>query len=90
MSAVPLPVAGALTVALIVLLGIFVYPALLARPAGRWAVGAATVGLALLFHAFEGPYADSTFGRTAVALLLALAPLGAALLVARLRGKSGD
>jgi len=46
-------ISGPVTIVLIVILGVFVYPWLLARPRGLIIVAAATVALAALFVAFE-------------------------------------
>ena len=47
-------VAGAITIALIVGLGIFVYPWLLAQRYGAWIVGLMTILLGALFVGFQG------------------------------------
>ena len=46
--------AGAITIALIVGLGIFVYPWLLAQRYGAWIVGLTTILLGALFVGFQG------------------------------------
>jgi hypothetical protein len=84
---VPLWVAGSITIAALVGLGVFVYPPCLRRPLGRVAVALATVALAVLFHWFDGGRTDPAL-RVALALLWALAPLAVGLIVARI-GTSG-
>jgi hypothetical protein len=81
---VPIAAAGAITIALIVGLGIFVYPWLLAQRFGKWVVALATLLLAALFYVFD---AGRDVGATAVAVAagLALAPLVAGLIVRRLQ-----
>lgn len=82
---VPVAVAGAITIALIVGLGIFVYPRLLAQRSGKWVVALATVLLAVLFRAFDAGSGLTGVSAVAVAAALALAPLGAGLIVWRLQ-----
>ena len=87
-AAIPVSVSGAITIALIVVLGVFVFPALLRRTAGRWAVAVATLVLMALFFVF-----DSASGLSGSPLLSAiaigLAPLLAGVIVYRLQsGKS--
>jgi hypothetical protein len=85
---VPLAISGPVTIALIVLLGIFVYPRWLARPAGRVAVVVATVLLAGLFAFFELAGARDSTGGAIGAALIALLPLVAGIVVARLSRKA--
>lgn len=85
MPTVPGPLAGAITIALIVVLGIFVYPAWLRSSRGRWGVAATTVLLGVLFYGFDRPDAASARAAVAFATAWALAPLGAGLLVWRLQ-----
>jgi hypothetical protein len=84
MPIVPPAVSGAVTIALIVILGVFVYPMLLARPRGKLSVAIATVLLAALFYVFEYG-SGSVWSRSAVAIAFALAPLLAGTLVHRLQ-----
>ncbi len=83
-------VAGAITIALFVGLGIFVYPWLLARPYGRWAVGLLTVLLGVLFVAFQ--LGTSGSGSSLYSLVLAAAwasgPVVAGVIVWRIQRKS--
>jgi hypothetical protein len=81
---VPVAAGGSITILLIVGLGIFVYPWLLAQRFGKWVIALATILLAALFYLFE---AGSGVGATAfaVAAALALAPLVAGLIVRRLQ-----
>lgn len=58
--AIPTALSGPITIGLIVILGVFVYPWLLARPRGPIIVAASTVALAALFVAFES--GNSAFG----------------------------
>jgi len=79
------PAAGAITIALIVGLGVFVYPWLLAQRGGKWVVALATVLLAVLFHVFDAGSGLTGATALAVAAALALAPLAAGLIVWRLQ-----
>lgn len=78
--------AGAITIALIVCLGIFVYPWLLAQRYGPWVVGLTTLLLGALFVGFQGS------GSSAYSLLLAagwaLGPVIAGVIVFRIQRKS--
>ena len=88
MGAIPVAVSGAVTVALIVVLGIFVYPALLRRPLGKAIVGLATVLLAVLFFLFDRSSGLSD-NPVISGVALSLAPLLAGTVVHRLqRGKA--
>lgn len=80
-------VAGAITIALIVGLGIFVYPWLLARRYGPWVVGLMTILLGALFVGFQGS-GSSTYS-LAFAAGWALGPVIAAIIVHRIQRKSG-
>ncbi len=87
MSAIPVALSGAVTVTLIVVLGIFVYPALLRRPMGKGIVAIATVALSVLFYVFDHRSGLST-NPVAAAIAIALAPLLAGTIVYHLqRGK---
>jgi hypothetical protein len=78
---------GAITVALIVVLGVFVFPALLVRPMGRWIVAVVTAALVVLFFAFDHGSGLST-NPAVSAIVIGLAPLLAGVIVYRLqRGK---
>jgi hypothetical protein len=78
--------AGAITIALIVGLGIFVYPWLLAQRYGAWIVGLTTILLGALFVGFQGS------GSSAVSLAFAagwaLGPVIAGVIVFRIQRKS--
>lgn len=65
---------GAITVAVIVVLGIFVYPALLRRPLGKAIIAIATVGLCVLFFLFDRASGLST-NAVASAIAIALSPV---------------
>lgn len=88
MPAVPTGFAGALTIVLLVGLGIFVYPWLLAQRGGRWIVAGVTTLLAALFYAFDAGSGLSGGAAVAVAAGLALGPLAAGVIVWRLQRRS--
>ena len=79
--------AGAITLALFVGLGVFVYPWLLRQRFGRSSVAVLTVLLAGLFIAFEGSGA-STYS-SALAAAWALGPVIAGVVVWRLQRNNG-
>ena len=81
------PVAGAITIALIVGLGIFVYPWLLAQRYGAWIVGLMTILLGALFVGFQG--SGSSAYSLAFAAGWALGPVIAGVIVYRIERKSG-
>ncbi len=83
MIEVPNALAGTLTVAALVGLGIFVYPWLLARRGGAAVIAVATVALALLFYQFDRGSGASTAVSAGFALLWALAPAITAVIVRR-------
>lgn len=84
MTSIPVAASGAVTVALIVVLGIFVFPALLRRTTGRWAVAIVTLALVTLFYVFDiGSGLSSHPLLSAVAI--GLAPLLAGTIVYRLQ-----
>jgi hypothetical protein len=84
-SPVPVAVAGAVTIALIVVLGVFIFPALLRRPPGRWVVAIVTLALIVLFFMFERD--SGLTGHPLVSgIVIGLAPLTAGLIVYRLQG----
>jgi hypothetical protein len=90
MTAIPVAVSGSITVALIVILGIFVYPAVLRRPTGKGIVAIATVLLMVLFFLFDRASGFST-NPVASAIALALATLLVGTIVYQLqRGKGPD
>jgi len=80
-------VAGAITIALIVGLGIFVYPWLLAQRYGPWIVGLMTILLGVLFVSFQG--SGSSAYSLAFAAGWALGPVIAGVIVYRIQRKSG-
>lgn len=88
MIAIPTALSGPITIALIVVLGIFAYPWLLGRPRGRSLVALATLLLAALFMAFEASNEFTTPARIVVAGLLGLAPVVAGIIVARLQRRA--
>ena len=79
---------GAITIALIVVLGIFVYPWLLSQRYGLWVVALVTVLLGALFAVFQG--AGSSAYSSILAASWALGPVLAAVIVRRLGQKSGQ
>ena len=81
------PVAGAITIALIVGLGIFVYPWLLAQRYGAWIVGLMTILLGALFVGFQG--SGSSAYSLAFAAGWALGPVIAGVIVYRIQRTSG-
>jgi uncharacterized membrane protein len=82
---IPLGVAGAVTIASLVAFGVFLYPWLLARRGGGWAVAAGTVLLAALFYSFERPGAAAASTSIALAIVWAVLPAVIALIVDRVR-----
>jgi hypothetical protein len=87
MVSIPVAAAGAITVALIVVLGVFVFPVLLRRTTGRWAVAIATLALVALFFVFDSGSGLSSHPLLS-AIVIGLAPLLAGAIVYRLqRGK---
>ena len=80
-------VAGAITIALIVGLGIFVYPWLLAQRYGSWIVGLMTILLGALFVSFQRS-GSSTYS-LALAAGWALGPVIAGVIVRRIQRKGG-
>ena len=80
-------VAGAITIALIVVLGIFVYPWLLAQPYGPWVVAVMTILLGALFVIFQG--SGSNAYSLALAAAWAFGPVTAGVIVFRIQRKSG-
>jgi uncharacterized membrane protein len=89
MHTIPIALSGAVTVTLIVVLGIFVYPALLRRRSGKGIVAIVTVLLTVLFYVFDRASGLST-NPIAAAIAIALAPLLAGTIVYQLqRGKNG-
>jgi hypothetical protein len=87
-DAVPLAVSGPVSIALIVVLGIFVYPHWLAQPRRRWLVVVCTLLLAGLFAFFQVAGERSSALGALGAAAIALAPLVAGLVVARATRKS--
>lgn len=85
---VSVPVAGAITIALIVGLGIFVYPWLLAQRYGWWIVGLMTLLLSALFVTFQG--SGSGTSSLALAGAWALGPVIAGVIVHRIQQKDSQ
>ncbi|MFN9805561.1 MAG: hypothetical protein ACK56N_03905 [Betaproteobacteria bacterium] len=89
MDAIPQGLAGAVTLAALVGLGIFVYPWLLKqRGGGAWVAGITAV-LALLFYAFDAGTGTSATLSAVLALLWALAPVAVGVIVWRLGRRRG-
>ena len=82
--AVPLWLAGGLTIVAFVGLGVFLYPLWLRRSPGRVLVALVTVVLAMLFYWFDGGRTGEPALRMALASLWAVAPLIVGLIVTRL------
>ena len=78
--------AGAITIALFVGLGIFIYPWLLAQRYGAWVVGLTTLLLGALFVGFQGS-GSSTYSLV-LAAGWALGPVIAGVIVFRIQRKS--
>ena len=85
MIAPALSISGPVTIGCLVILGIFVYPWLLARGArGIAAIAFGTIALTALY-AYFGRATEPAALRYAMALLWALAPLLAALIAVRVQ-----
>lgn len=85
MNDVAAPVAGAVSIALIVGLGIFVYPWLLTQRFGTWIVALMTALLAALFIVFQG--SDSGTVSRIGAAAWSLGPVLAGVIVYRIQNK---
>jgi hypothetical protein len=83
-----LGIAGSVTIAALVVLGIFVYPWLLAKRGGLWLIGAVTIVLAVVFFYFDAGRGTTTEVSALLGALWAIAPVIAALIARRLRGSS--
>lgn len=90
-SEIPIHVGGAITIALIVSLGIFVYPSLLGRRYGPWIVALITLLLGGLFVAFQvgSSGSGSSLYSLVLAALWALGPVIAGVIVWRIQRNSG-
>jgi hypothetical protein len=90
-SEIPIQLGGAITIALIVALGIFVYPSLLARRYGPWIVAAMTLLLGGLFVGFQlgSSGSGSSLYSLVLAALWALGPVAAGVIVWRIQRNSG-
>jgi len=84
-SEIPIQLSGATTIALIVVLGIFVYPWLLTHRYGPWIVAMVTLLLAVLFVAFQISSGGSSLYSLVLAALWALGPVIAGIIVWRLQ-----
>ena len=82
--------AGTVTLGALIGLGIFLYPWLLSRKGGAAVVGVLTVALACLYYAFDRPDAAPPTASALLALLWAVAPVLAGVVVRRLQRKPGD
>ncbi|MEP6608648.1 MAG: hypothetical protein ABJA83_08205 [Burkholderiaceae bacterium] len=85
MPAVPVSIAGPITLALIVGLGVFVYPWLLMHRYGYWMVGSMTILLGASFIIFQGRAAGDY--AVAIAAAWALGPVLAGVIVWRMGRK---
>ena len=88
---IPIHVGGAITIALIVGLGIFVYPLLLGRRYGPWIVAVITLLLGGLFVAFQfgSSGSASSLYPLFLAALWALGPVIAGVIVWRIQRSGG-
>jgi hypothetical protein len=80
--------AGTVTIVALIGLGIFIYPWLLARRGGAGAIGAVTVLLTFLFYVFDRRNDVPIPVSALLALLWAVAPVVAGVVVHRLRRKA--
>lgn len=80
--------AGTVTIVALIGLGIFIYPWLLARRGGAGAIGAVTVLLSFLFYVFDRRNDVPIPVSALLALLWAVAPVVAGIIVYRLQRKS--
>lgn len=80
--------AGTVTIVALIGLGIFIYPWLLARRGGAGAIGAVTVLLSFLFYVFDRRNDVPIPVSALLALLWAVAPVVAGIIVHRLQRKS--
>jgi hypothetical protein len=80
--------AGTVTIVALIGLGIFIYPWLLARKGGAGAIGAVTVLLTFLFYVFDRRNDVPIPVSALLALLWAVAPVVAGIIVHRLQRKS--
>lgn len=80
--------AGTVTIVALIGLGIFIYPWLLARRGGAGAIGAVTVLLSFLFYVFDRRNDVPMPVSALLALLWAVAPVVAGIIVHRLQRKS--
>ncbi len=92
MSELPVQVGGAITIALIVALGIFVYPWMLTLLYGAWIVAAMTLLLGALFVTFQvGTSANgSNLYAVVLAATWALGPVIAGVIVWRLQRNTDE
>jgi len=84
---VPVNISASVTIFLLVAFGIFIYPWLLKRRLGVWVAAVLTAALALLYYVFDSSNGVETGTSIAVAIILALLPLGTALLVRHFQRK---
>jgi hypothetical protein len=77
----PVEIAGAVTIALTVVLGVFIYPWLLKKRFGTLSVIVATLVLAIVYTAFQN--AGVGAGNIALGVLFALLPVLTAVIVRR-------
>ena len=80
--------AGTVTIVALIGLGIFIYPWLLSRRGGAGAIGAVTVLLSFLFYVFDRRNDVPIPVSALLALLWAVAPVVAGIIVHRLQRKS--
>ncbi|HYS12277.1 MAG TPA: hypothetical protein VEN28_03120 [Burkholderiaceae bacterium] len=82
--------AGSLTILFLVGFGMFLYPWLLKRRGGVLVVAALTAMLTVLFYLFDDPTGVETSTSGALALVWALLPLAAGLVVKSLQSKGAS
>jgi len=81
-------IAGVITIVLLIVLGIFIYPRLLKKPSGLPVVIAVTVLLALGLFIFDSGRGTTIWPAALLSLLWAGAPAIAGVIVHRLGGKA--
>jgi hypothetical protein len=82
--------AGSLTILFLVGFGMFLYPWLLKRRGGVLVVAVLTAMLTVLFYLFDDPIGVETSTSGALALVWALLPLAAGLVVKSLQSKGAS
>jgi len=78
---IPTPLAGAITIVFLVAFGTFIYPVLFRRRGGFLVVAALTIGLAVLFYAFDAGTGTAPQTSALLAVIWALLPVATGLAV---------